>query len=65
MLDIRYLRDNLDEAEARLASRGAAAGLESFRVLDARRRALLGESEALKADRNSVSALIGQTRDKG
>ena len=65
MLDIRYLRDNLDEAEARLASRGAAAGLESFRTLDARRRALLGESEALKAERNSVSALIGQTRDKG
>jgi len=65
MLDIRYLRDNLDEAEARLASRGAAAGLESFRALDARRRALLGESEALKAERNSVSALIGQTRDKG
>jgi len=64
MLDIRYLRDNLDEAETRLATRGAAAGLETFRALDARRRALLGESESLKADRNSVSALIGQTRDK-
>jgi len=64
MLDIRYLRDHLDAAEARLKSRGAAAGLESFRALDARRRGLLGESEALKADRNSVSALIGQTRDK-
>jgi seryl-tRNA synthetase len=64
MLDIRYLRDNLDEAEARLKTRGTAAGLEPFRALDARRRGLLGESEALKADRNSVSALIGQTRDK-
>jgi seryl-tRNA synthetase len=64
MLDIRYLRDNLAEAETRLATRGAAAGLETFRALDARRRALLGESESLKADRNSVSALIGQTRDK-
>jgi seryl-tRNA synthetase len=64
MLDIRYLRDNADEAAARLATRGEAVGLEAFRTLDARRRALLGESEALKAERNSVSALIGQTKDK-
>ena len=64
MLDIRYLRDNLDEAEARLHTRGEAVGLGAFRDLDARRRALLGENETLKAERNSVSALIGQTRDK-
>src|SRR5512139_2755260 len=64
MLDIRYLRDNLDVAESRLASRGEAVGLAPFRVLDERRRVLLGEGEALKAERNSVSALIGRTRDK-
>jgi seryl-tRNA synthetase len=64
MLDIRYLRDNPDDAEARLHTRGEAVGLASFRALDARRRELLGESEALKAERNSVSALIGRTKDK-
>jgi seryl-tRNA synthetase len=64
MLDIRYLRDNLDEAEARLHTRGEAVGLAPFRALDARRRELLGESEALKAERNNVSALIGRTKDK-
>lgn len=64
MLDIRYLRDNLDEAEARLATRGTSAGLTSFRARDARRRELIGESEALKAERNSVSALVGRTADK-
>ena len=64
MLDIRYLRDNLDEAEARLHTRGEAVGLAPFRTLDARRRELLGESEALKAERNNVSALIGRTKDK-
>src|SRR5512135_3660181 len=64
MLDIRYLRDNLDQAEARLHTRGEAVGLAPFRALDARRRELLGESEALKAERNSVSALIGRTKDK-
>ena len=64
MLDIRYLRDNPDEAEARLHTRGEAVGLAPFRALDARRRELLGESETLKAERNSVSALIGRTKDK-
>ena len=64
MLDIRYLRDNPDEAETRLHTRGEAVGLAPFRALDARRRELLGESESLKAERNSVSALIGRTKDK-
>ena len=64
MLDIRYLRDSLDEAEARLHTRGEAVTLAPFRTLDARRRELLGESETLKAERNNVSALIGRTKDK-
>jgi len=64
MLDLKYLRDNLDEAERRLATRGAAVNLAAFRELDRRRRELLGETEALKAEKNRVSALIGQTRDK-
>lgn len=64
MLDIRTLRDNFDEAAARLQTRGEAVGLAPFHALDARRRELLGESEALKAERNSVSALIGKTKDK-
>lgn len=64
MLDIKYLRDHLDEAERRLATRGAAANLTDFRELDRRRRELLGESENLKAEKNRVSALIGKTRDK-
>ncbi len=64
MLDIRYLRDNPDEAEARLHTRGETVGLAPFRTLDARRRELLCESETLKAERNSVSALIGKTKDK-
>ncbi len=64
MLDIKYLRDNLDEVEARLATRGGKVSLAAFRELDRRRRDLLGESEALKADKNRVSALIGQAKDK-
>ena len=65
MLDPKYLRDNLEEAQRRLATRGEEANLAAFTDLDRRRRELLGESEALKAEKNRVSAIIGQTKDKG
>ena len=64
MLDLKFLRDNLDEVERRLLTRGDAVDLGSFRELDGRRRELLGEAETLKAERNQVSALIGKTRYK-
>jgi seryl-tRNA synthetase len=64
MLDLKYLRENLDEAERRLATRGEAVNLSAFRELDRRRRDLLGETEALKAEKNRVSVVIGQTKDK-
>ena len=64
MLDIKFLRDNPDDVERRLAARGGTVDLGAFRALDARRRGLLGEAENLKAERNQVSALIGKTKDK-
>jgi seryl-tRNA synthetase len=64
MLDLKFLRDNLNEVERRLATRGGAVDLGAFRDLDDRRRGLLSEAESLKAERNQVSALIGRTRDK-
>jgi seryl-tRNA synthetase len=64
MFDVKYLRDNLEQARERLASRGGEIDLAPFADLDARRRALLGEGETLKAERNQVSALIGKTKDK-
>jgi seryl-tRNA synthetase len=64
MLDLKYLRENFDQAQQWLASRGAAVDLSPFLEMDQRRRDLLGESETLKAERNRVSALIGKTRDK-
>ncbi|MEJ2472129.1 MAG: serine--tRNA ligase [Desulfuromonadales bacterium] len=64
MLDVKILRDNLDEVEGRLARRGEAIDLGAFRELDGQRRKLLNEAETLKAERNQVSALIGKTKDK-
>ncbi|WP_321371236.1 serine--tRNA ligase [uncultured Desulfuromusa sp.] len=64
MLDIKYLRENFTEAEKNLATRGGAIDLSGFTALDQQRRELLGEGEVLKAEKNKVSAMIGQTKDK-
>jgi len=64
MLDIRFIRENLEQVEQRLATRGSEIRLDAFRQLDTQRRELLGEVENLKAEKNRVSALIGRTKDK-
>ncbi len=65
MLDVKFLRDNLDAVEARLATRGGTGRIWAPSAsLDLRRRELLGEAESLKAETNQVSALIGHTKDK-
>jgi len=64
MLDIKYLRDNFAEAEKSLATRGGSIDLSGFTELDQQRRELLSEGETLKAEKNKVSAMIGQTKDK-
>jgi seryl-tRNA synthetase len=64
MLDMKFIRDNIDEIERRLRTRGGASGLEGFRELDKKRLGLLRESETLKALRNSVSDEIARIKDK-
>jgi seryl-tRNA synthetase len=64
MLDIKYLRENLEEAERRLKTRGEAVSLSMFRDLDARRRNVLQQAETLKALRNKVSEEISRVKDK-
>src|ERR1035438_10911563 len=65
MLDLAYVRNNLDAVAARLATRGASAGLEQFRELDQKRRAAITESEQLKAQSNAQSQKIGQMKRQG
>ncbi len=64
MLDARFIRENLEMVEMRLRTRGAGVDLGQFKALDERRRDLLQESETLKAERNRVSRIIGQAKDK-
>ncbi|MFH1026581.1 MAG: serine--tRNA ligase [Pseudomonadota bacterium] len=64
MLDMKFIRENPDEAEQRLSTRGGASYLDGFRELDQERRNLLHASETLKAERNRVSDEIGRVKDK-
>jgi seryl-tRNA synthetase len=61
MLDIKLIREKPEFVRQRLASRGAGdeAYVDRLLQLDEQRRKLLGEVEALKAQRNRVSKEIG------
>ncbi len=67
MLDIKYIKENPDEVIARLAVKGKDAKEEIAEILklDADRRALISETEALKAEQNKTTKLIPQYKKEG
>src|SRR5258708_34688333 len=58
MLDRGYLRERTDDYRNALKSRGANADLDAFLNLDAERRRIITQVEALKAQRNAASQEI-------
>lgn len=58
MLDLGFVRENLDLVRKKLAERGQPDLLAEFESTDHERRSLLAEAEALKARRNKVSSEI-------
>ena len=66
MLDLNYVRENIDAVRAALANRGApAAALDDFARADAERRNAIGESDRLNAERNAASREIGALMKDG
>ena len=67
MLDIKYIKENPEEVIARLAKKGKDAKEEIGKILelDAQRRALIGETEALKAEQNKLSKMVPQYKKEG
>ena len=67
MLDIKYIKENTEEAIQRLANKGKDARDEITKIieLDAARRAMISETEALKAEQNKVSKSIPQLKKEG
>ncbi|WP_319370970.1 serine--tRNA ligase [uncultured Ilyobacter sp.] len=62
MLDLRYMRDNIEFLKGMLKNRNATLNLDEFEQLDAERRDLLIEVEALKHKRNNVSHEVGRLK---
>ncbi|MDE1162412.1 MAG: serine--tRNA ligase [Acidobacteriaceae bacterium] len=67
MLDLAFVRTNLDFVRQKLALRGAetAALLANFETLDGERRAAITEVETLKAERNALSQQFGKLKREG
>lgn len=65
MLDLRFIRDNIEYLQEMLAKRGSNFSLEEFEQLDAERRDILTEVEALRGKRNTVSAQVAQMKKAG
>lgn len=67
MIDIKYIKENPDEVIERLAMKGKDAKEDIANIirLDAERRALIVETESLKAEQNRTSKLIPQYKKEG
>ena len=65
MLDPNQLRKDMPAVVKALALRGITFDTERFNQLEARRKSVQVETEALQARRNAVSKLIGQLKSKG
>jgi seryl-tRNA synthetase len=66
MLDINFVRENLDAVKTALANRNFPAdGLDEFAELDAERRRIIGAADAINAQRNAASKEIGALMQAG
>ncbi len=67
MLDIKLIKENPEKVKALLAAKEyeASAEIDKILELDTKRRELIGETEALKAEQNKVSKQIPMMKKAG
>lgn len=66
MLDLNYVRENLDAVKKALADRGSPPdALDRFVDLDTERRSVISESDAINQARNAASKEIGDLMKAG
>ena len=65
MLELRYIRENVDKVREYLKNRNSDFDLDSLIRLDEERRNILQEVEVLKKERNESSSLIGKYKQEG
>ncbi len=64
MLDIKYLRQNIDLVRQKMNERGQKIDFDRFLGLEAKRRDILQSVESLRNERNSVSKQVGELKKK-
>ena len=62
MLDIKFVRENIDLVREKMGERGQDINLDRFAELDRQRRGTLQEVETLRSERNKVSREIGKQK---
>ncbi len=65
MLELRWIRENVDFVREKMAQRGVDIGLDEFLAKDRMRRQLIREVELLKHRRNELTKQIGQAKQSG
>ncbi|MEG0398037.1 MAG: serine--tRNA ligase, partial [Cetobacterium sp.] len=65
MLELRFIRDNIEFLGEMLENRGSNVDLKEFEQLDAERREILTEVEGLKNKRNTVSTEVAKMKKSG
>ncbi len=65
MLDLKFVRANPGKVEQAIQAKGEGASVEHFLELDEKRRSILKEVDALKAERNRVSKEIAEEKKAG
>ena len=65
MLDPKYLRGEIDEAAARLATRGYVLDVAAVNALEEKRKDLQSRTQELQAERNARSKSIGEAARRG
>ena len=64
MLDIKFLRQNVERVRRKMLERGQEMDFGPFTALDAKRLDILQEVEALRSERNTVSKEVGERKKR-
>ena len=65
LLDIKFVRENLDAVQTMLNNRQNKLSLDGFKELEEKRREIISQVEVLKNQRNTVSKQVGQMKKNG
>ncbi len=65
MLDLRFIRENVDVVKKAAQDKGERPDLDGLLAADERRRELLRKVEVLRAERNAASRQVNELKKKG